>query len=96
MAETPSAAAEILSEHEYQLTLKLDQLKLKLENKMSRFSMDLQKRFSSIKPINLLSLISKKVKRYQETINEIVIFNRPEAALEFTITGRELMNATSV
>lgn len=80
-AETPSAAAELLSEHEFQLTLKLDQLKLKLENKMTRFSIDLQKRFNAIKPVNLLSLIGRKVKIYQDTLNDIIIFNRPETTL---------------
>lgn len=80
-AETPSAAAELLSEHEFQLTLKLDQLKLKLESKMSRFSIDLQRRFNTIKPLNLLSLINRKVKNYQSQINEITIFNRPETSL---------------
>jgi exodeoxyribonuclease VII large subunit len=80
-AETPSAAAELLSEHEFQLRMKLDHLKVSLENKMNKFSNEVNKRLNLINPINLQNIIFKKIKKHQHYLDSINLFNRPEVSI---------------
>lgn len=80
-AETPSAAAEILSQHEFQLQQKLDHLKISLENKMNKFSIEVSRRLNFVKPLNLQNILLKRIKKYLNTLESITIFNRPEVTL---------------
>ena len=80
-AETPSAAAEILSQHEFQLKQKLAHLKVSLENKMNKFSIDVSRRLNFVKPINLQNILFRKIKKYSNFLDSITLFNRPEVTL---------------
>ena len=80
-AETPSAAAEIVSEGEYQIHAKLNHLRISLESRINKFSNEVNRRLNLVNPINLQNIMRKKIKVYQDLLTEIKIFDRPEVVL---------------
>ena len=80
-AETPSAAAEIITHHEFQILMSLENLKGRLENYFRKFYLNLSRRIETNNPKSMELLLLKRVRNIKQKLLDIKIFNRPEQTL---------------
>ena len=74
--ETPTAAAEILSENHKNLFQKLNFIGHRMKNLLYRSHTDIERRLKRLSPINVLHILSFQMSRFKERLSKLSIEGR--------------------